>query len=115
MNGRLWNGSVWLYDDCSTFVKEKAAVTVNLDSGVCDATFIERDKFVVVEDSGVLQVFVVIENQLAGSKEVQRLGYACQHDDSILTTSVFHSKSRLVTGGMDCWWEFASLKVQSII
>jgi len=101
MNGRLWNGSVWIYDD-PTFDKEKSAVSLTTESGVCDAAFVEHDKFVVVEDSGVLQVFNIVENPTTQSKSVHCLGYACQHDDSVLTASVFHGKTRLVTGGMDC-------------
>ncbi|XP_043270374.1 methylosome protein 50-like [Venturia canescens] len=102
LNGRLWNGSVWLYNDLTNFDKINALVSSTTESSVCDAVFLETDKFVVVEDSGVLQILQVILNPVTQSKQIQCLGYTCQHDDTILSASAFHKKTRIITAGIDC-------------
>ena len=112
LTGRFWNGSVWYYDDCSAFEKSKATVHAATGSGVVDGSFLKNEKFVVVEDSGVLQVINVVDNAATKSKQMELLGYTCQHDNSILTMSVFDSKDRVVTGGMDCWWVYVLAGMQ---
>lgn len=72
------------------------------ESGVCDAVFLQNDKFVVGEDSGTLQVFD-LSTQPTDSKELQSAGYAALHDSSLLTLSAFADKEHVVSGGMDCW------------
>ncbi|KAK2581316.1 hypothetical protein KPH14_008091 [Odynerus spinipes] len=99
---RYWSGTVWYYNDISDFNRDKAFVATKTESGVCTGAYLERDKFAIGEDSGLLQILGLVEMPDADQQELQCLGYACQHDDSLSTLSVFSDRAHLVTGGMDC-------------
>ncbi|KZC12058.1 PREDICTED: methylosome protein 50-like [Dufourea novaeangliae] len=101
MTDRYWCGTVWYFNDISDFDKNKAVVATKTESGVCDGAHLEHDKFVICEDSGVLQVLGLVDVADTNLQELQSLGYACLHDSSLLTLSVFHDNDHLVTGGMD--------------
>ncbi|XP_011171350.3 methylosome protein 50 [Solenopsis invicta] len=90
-----WNGTLWHYGDIFDFARERASVK-HLDTGICDGAYLSNKKFVCVGDSGAVQIYEIKFG------EMQQLSYACQHDDSILTVSVFSNKRNIVTGGMDC-------------
>ncbi|XP_033340350.2 methylosome protein WDR77 [Megalopta genalis] len=112
MSDRYWTGSLWYYNDISDFDRTKAFLASKTESGVCDGAYLEQDKFVVSEDSGVLQVLGLVETTDIHSHELQSLGYACLHDNSLLTLSVFQDNTHLVTGGMDYCikvWDTAEL------
>lgn len=97
-----WTGTLWHYKDISDFTREKAAVTQQMSNGICDAVYLGYNKFVVVEDSGAVQITEIVQAANEQS-EFQFLERACQHDDSVLTVSGFSNKRNIVTGGMDCW------------
>lgn len=103
MTDRYWSGTVWYYNDTTDFDRDQAFVATKTESGVCDGAYLERDKFVIGEDSGVLQVIGLVEGADTYQQELRSLAYACQHDSSLLTLSVFSDNVHLVTGGMDCW------------
>ena len=112
MTDHYWSGTVWYYKDTADFHRDKAFVATKTKSGVCSAAYLECDKFVISEDSGVLQVIGLVEAAESHLKELQCLGYACQHDNSLLTLSVFSDNAHLVTGGMDYCikvWDIAEL------
>jgi len=96
-----WNGTLWHYKDISDFSREKAVAKQRMDSGVCDAAYLSENRFVSVEDSAAVQIYEITETDK--QFEFQHLAYACQHEDSILTVSVFSNQRNIVTGGMDCW------------
>ncbi|XP_011879747.1 PREDICTED: methylosome protein 50 isoform X2 [Vollenhovia emeryi] len=95
-----WNGTLWHYKDLSDFSQERAAVTQRVSSGVTDAVYLGKSRFVSAEDSGAVQVHEIVETD--EEAKFQPLSYACQHEDSILTMSVFSNRRNIVTGGMDC-------------
>lgn len=97
----FWNGTLWHYKDISDFSRERATVKHQMHSGVCDAAYLDETKFVSVEDSGAVQVYEIVQTDEVS--QFQPLEYACQHEDSILTVSVFSNRRNIVTGGMDCW------------
>lgn len=96
-----WNGTLWHYKDISDFSRERATVMQQLDSGVCDAAYLSKNKFVSVGDNAAVQIYDIIQTDQ--QTQFQQLAYTCQHDDSILTVSVFSNRRNVVTGGMDCW------------
>ncbi|XP_078040859.1 methylosome protein WDR77 [Augochlora pura] len=101
MTDRYWTGSLWYYNDISDFDRKKAYIASKMESGVCDGAYLGQDKFVVSEDTGVLQVLGLVETNDTCVQELQSLQYACQHDSTLLTLSVFQDDIHLVTGGMD--------------
>ncbi|XP_076646990.1 methylosome protein WDR77 isoform X2 [Halictus rubicundus] len=112
MTDRYWSGTVWYYNDILDFTREKAFIATKTESGVCDGAHLGQDKFVISEDSGVLQILGLVETADTQLQELQSLGYACLHDSSLLTLSVFQDNARLVTGGMDYCikvWDTAEL------
>lgn len=112
MTDRYWNGTVWYYNNISDFAREKAFVDTKTESGVCDGVHLEQDKFVISEDSGVIQVYGLVETDEPQVHELQSLGYACQHDSSPLTLAVFQDNVHVVSGGMDYCikvWDTAEL------
>lgn len=96
-----WNGTLWHYTDISDFSRERAVITQRMDNGVCDAVYLSHNRYVSVEDSGAVQIREIVKTD--EEFEFQQLEYACQHEDSILTVSVFSNLRNIVTGGMDCW------------
>ncbi|XP_054013340.1 methylosome protein 50-like isoform X1 [Hylaeus anthracinus] len=112
MADRYWSGTVWYYNDFSDFDIDKAFVATKLESGVCDGAFLEHNKFVISEDTGGLQVLCLAEVPDTHLQEIQSLGYACLHDSSLVTLSVFHDNEHLVTGDLDSCikvWNIAEL------
>ncbi|XP_036144115.1 methylosome protein 50-like isoform X2 [Monomorium pharaonis] len=95
-----WNGILWHYKDLSDFSREKASLVQQLDSGVCDAVYLTKNKFVCVGDSGAVQIYEIIQTNK--HDQFQQLAYTCQHDDTVLTISMFANQRNIVTGGMDC-------------
>ncbi|XP_077265189.1 methylosome protein WDR77 [Temnothorax americanus] len=96
-----WNGTVWYYKDISDFSRNRAAaMTQRTDSGIVDAVYLSKSKFVSVEDSGAVQIYQI--GEMDEGTQFQNLEYACQHDNSVLTVSVFSNRRNIVTGGMDC-------------
>lgn len=96
-----WTGTLWHHKDISDLSRERATVTQLIHSGVCDAAYLDENKFVSVEDSGAVQIYEIVQTD--EESQFQQLEYACQHEDSILTVSVFSNRRNIVTGGMDCW------------
>ena len=114
MTDRYWSGTVWYYNDISDFNRDKGFVATKTESGVCDAIYLEEDKFVITEDSGVLQIFSLAETAETNLQELQCMGYSCLHDSSTLSISAFSDKDHVVTGGMDCClkvWDLSELLV----
>ncbi|KAL0126235.1 hypothetical protein PUN28_004986 [Cardiocondyla obscurior] len=95
-----WYGILWNFKDISNFSRDKATIVHRMESGICDAAYLSESKFVIVEDSGAVQIQQIVESNR--QSQFQQLEYACQHDDSVLTVSVFPNKRNIVTGGMDC-------------
>lgn len=97
-----WTGTLWYYKDISDFAREKAAITQQTSSGVCDAVYLTQNKLVVVDDSGTVEILETVQ-ELDQKPQFYSLERACQHDDSVLTVSKFSNGRNIVTGGMDCW------------
>ncbi|XP_026671978.1 methylosome protein 50-like [Ceratina calcarata] len=111
MTDRYWSGTVWYYNSIADFDRNKAYLATKTESGVCDAVFLESDKFVIGEDSGALQVLQLTKSS-DDSQELQCAGYTCLHDDSLLSLSAFEDKCHVVSGGMDCCikvWDITEL------
>lgn len=102
LSGRYWSGTVWYYNDISDFQRENAFLAKKSESGVCDAAYLSHNKFLIGEDSGVLQISGLADVADSELQELQCLDYACQHDDSLLTLSAFSNKTHAVTSGADC-------------
>ncbi|XP_043261819.1 methylosome protein 50-like [Colletes gigas] len=101
MTSRHWSGSIWYYNQISEFDRDKALVTTNTESGVCDGVYLEHNKFLVADDNGCLQVFNFVE---AGDKHVPMLqcsGFTSSHNSALVTLSVFNDNEHLVTGDSD--------------
>ncbi|XP_046435347.1 methylosome protein 50 [Neodiprion fabricii] len=102
MTDRYWNGTVWYYKDHTDFNRDKATTAMKTESGVCDGACLSgTNKFVICEDSGVLQILSINEMADTHNYELQCLGYSFEHDDAITSVSAFDTNTRLVTGGMD--------------
>lgn len=105
MTDRYWNGTVWYYTgDLKKLDRRDALAGQRTESGVHDIAYLgKHDKFVVGEDSGILQISQLVKRPDSQNEELQCMGYACQHDDSLKSISVFANNTHLVTGGLDCW------------
>ncbi|XP_006565157.2 methylosome protein 50 isoform X2 [Apis mellifera] len=111
LTDRYWNGIVWYYNDIADFDRDKALFAIKTESCVCDAVFLQSDKFVIGEDSGALQIFD-LSKMPNDSEKLQCAGYATLHDSSLLTLSAFTDKEHIVSGGMDCCikiWDISEL------
>ncbi|XP_076764218.1 methylosome protein WDR77 [Xylocopa sonorina] len=111
MTDRYWSGTLWYYNDITDFDRNKAHIATRTESGICDIVPIESDKFVLGEDSGALQIFHLVTKS-DDLQELQCIGYAALHDNSLLSLSMFHDKEHLVSGGMDCCikiWDISEL------
>ncbi|KAI4489579.1 hypothetical protein M0802_011016 [Mischocyttarus mexicanus] len=112
MTDRFWAGTLWYYNDISDFSKSKAFLTTRTVTGISAGAYLDKDKFVIGEDSGLLQVIGLGETSEKDGIELQSFGYACQHDDTLTTISVFSDKAHVVSGGMDCCikvWDISNL------
>ena len=104
MVDRYWNGTIWLYTDLANFDRNHYAAAVRTESGVHVATYLDKyEKFVIGEDTGLLQVFELSLNSETQLYELQCIGYSCQHDDSLTSISTFSNNKHIVTAGMDTW------------
>ena len=106
MIDRHWNGTLWYYNEVENFDKDNSYTALRTESGVSDAAFLGKpEKLVIGEDSGTIQIVELLEVEKGESKRktLQSLHYACQHDDSLISLSVFEDNNHLVSGGLDCW------------
>ncbi|XP_001599571.4 methylosome protein 50 [Nasonia vitripennis] len=102
MVDRYWNGTVWFYGDPSNFEKNQYTAAIRTETGVRAAAYLgKHDKFIIGEDSGLLQVFEVVLKPDTQIQELQCMGYACQHDDSLTSISTFNDDMHIVSAGMD--------------
>ncbi|EZA50092.1 hypothetical protein DMN91_006316 [Ooceraea biroi] len=102
MTDLFWTGALWYFNDISELDRKKAAITQELDTGVCDAVYLNENKFVVVDDSGAVQIFdIMTDNSPEQPAQFLSVAYACQHDSSALTVSLFPDKKNIITAGMD--------------
>jgi len=101
MTDVFWTGNLWHFNDISNLNREHASRTLEVDTGVCNAVYLNQDKFVVVDDNGAVRIFEIctVDKQ----RQLQSIAYACQHDNSALTISLFPNKRNIVTAGMDYW------------
>ena len=58
-------------------------------------------QIIVGEDSGVVQVLNLTESADEHTFHFEPLNCVCEHDDSVLSVSVFSDKKQAVTGGAD--------------
>ncbi|XP_066590331.1 methylosome protein WDR77-like [Prorops nasuta] len=100
MTDRHWTGSIRYYNDHSNYNIDNSAVTIKIDSGASCGAFLDHERFIVGEDSGNLQIFEKCDNT-DSIPEMHSIANACQHDDGLVSLSVFSDKSHTVTGGMD--------------
>lgn len=103
LTDRYWSGTVWYFNGPTSYDKNDAYAVTRTESGVCDAVFLDNYKFLIAEDSGVLQVLEVVKAPETLAPVLQCSGYVCQHDDSITSLAVFDNKTHFVTSSMDCW------------
>ncbi|XP_012263031.2 methylosome protein 50-like [Athalia rosae] len=102
LTGRYWSGTIWYFKDHSKIDRNNPTAARVMESGVCDAAALnETNKFVVGEDSGVIQILSINEMADTHTHELQCLGYSFDHDDSITSISTFDDNIRLVTTAMD--------------
>ncbi|XP_034937934.1 methylosome protein 50-like [Chelonus insularis] len=101
MIDRYWSGTVWFFNGCSNFDRKNATIAMRTESGVCDADFLDKDRFVVTEDSGVIQILEVVQAADTMMPEIRYLKYECQHDDGITSLAIFDNKTHFVTSGLD--------------
>lgn len=114
MTGRFWTGSVWYFlDPDSAPHVDKCLTGIECETGVTDGKFLEdKQKIIIGEDSGVVQVLGLSESADEHSFHFESLNSVCEHDDSVLSVSVFLDRKRAVTGGLDMnikVWDVESL------
>jgi methylosome protein 50 len=104
MVDRYWNGTIWVYNEISNFDRNQYIAATRTESGVCVGTYLGKyDKFVIGEDSGLIQVFEIAMKSHDQETDLKCMGYTCQHDDSLTSMSTFNNGNHIVTGGMDSW------------
>lgn len=101
LTDRYWSGTVWFYNDITDFDRNKAYLAMKTETGVCDAVYLENDKFAICEDSGALQI-LQLTTMPDDTQELQCTAYTALHDDTILSLSTSNDKCYIVSGGMDC-------------
>ncbi|KAK0090999.1 hypothetical protein PV326_003889 [Microctonus aethiopoides] len=109
---RYWSGTVWLFTKNINYERKNAAVTTRTESAVCDGDFLNHSKFIVAEDSGVIQILEVSKSSDTWKPTINCSAYVCQHDDGITSLAVFNNKLNFVTCGMDYCiklWEASEL------
>lgn len=113
MIDRQWNGTLSYYNELEHFDRDNAFAAYRTESGISDAAFLEKhDKCLIGEDSGTVQIVQLhdVENNAYKQKFFKPLHYACQHDDSLISLSVFENNTQFVSGGIDCCiivWDMA--------
>lgn len=108
MIDRNWNGTFWYFKKLENFDKNNAYGALRTESGIADAAYLgQHDKCIIGEDSGTIQIIQLIDEEREDSasslKTFKSLSYSCQHDDCLISLSVFENNVRFVSGGMDCW------------
>ena len=107
MVDRYWSGTIWYHTNVVNFDRNQHAAAIKTESGVREAIYLgKHDKFIIGEDSGMLQIFEIVLNPTTHTQEMQCLGYSCQHDDSISSICRFENNDLIVTAGMDSWYSF---------
>ncbi|KDR20539.1 methylosome protein 50-like [Zootermopsis nevadensis] len=103
LTGRLWTGSVWYFlDPDSAPNVEKCLTGIECETGVSDGKFLEdKQKIIIGEDSGLVQVLGLSESADEHTFRFESLNSVCEHDDGILSVSVFSDRTRALTGGSD--------------
>ncbi|KAG8039889.1 hypothetical protein G9C98_000618 [Cotesia typhae] len=86
LTDRYWSGTVWYFNGATSLNRKDAYAVTRTESTICDAAFLDDKKFLVTEDSGVLQVLEVVKAPETLTPGIQCTGYVCQHDDSITST-----------------------------
>ncbi|KAH0550604.1 methylosome protein 50-like [Cotesia glomerata] len=112
LTDRYWSGTVWYFNGATSLDRKNAYAVTRTESTICDAAFLDDKKFLVAEDSGVVQVLEVIKASETLTPGIQCTGYVCQHDDSITSLAVFDNKTHFVTSSMDCCmkvWQISDL------
>ncbi|XP_043463499.1 methylosome protein 50-like [Leptopilina heterotoma] len=107
MTDRTWSGTFLYFNQLENFDKNNAYGAIRADSGIADAAFLgQHDKCIIGEDSGMIQIVKLIDekNVEGGSmlKSFSPLSYSCEHDDCLITLSVFDNNVTVVSAGMDC-------------
>ncbi|PNF41240.1 hypothetical protein B7P43_G01506 [Cryptotermes secundus] len=103
LTGRFWTGSLWYFlDPDSAPDVEKCLTGIECETGITDGKFLEdNNKVIIGEDSGVVQVLGLSESPGEHTFHFESLSSVCEHDDSVLSVSVFSDGKRAVTGGLD--------------
>jgi len=103
MVDRYWYGTLWYFSEPVSFDRNKYTAALRTESGISDAVFLgKHDKFIIGEDSGLIQIYEVTKRSDTQAKELQFTGYSCQHDDSVTSIALFHDNTHIVSGAMDC-------------
>ncbi|PSN33289.1 hypothetical protein C0J52_20686 [Blattella germanica] len=107
----ICEGSLWYFIEPDAAPDaEKCLTCIDCETGVTDGKFLEdKQKVIVCEDSGAVQVLGLSESAEEHSFHFESLNSVCEHDDSVLSVSVFPDKKYAVTGGADM-----NIKVWSI-
>ncbi|XP_063244764.1 methylosome protein WDR77-like [Bacillus rossius redtenbacheri] len=115
MTGRYWVGSVWYFTDPEAAPDvDKCLTGSTTETGVCDGQFLpDKQKVLVAEDSGTLQLLGLSEVPDEQSIYFSTIESKCEHDDTVLSLSVFPGEMRAVSGSADMnikVWNVENLK-----
>ncbi|KAJ9587386.1 hypothetical protein L9F63_019087 [Diploptera punctata] len=112
LTGRFWTGSLWYFIDPDAAPDvEKCLTGIECETGVTDGKFLEDKQkiFTDIKDSGTVQILGLSESSDEHTFHFESLNSVCEHDDSVLSVSVFPDKTQAVTGSSD-----TNIKVWSI-
>lgn len=116
MTDVFWTGKLWHFDDISNIEKKNAPLTQAVDSGVCDAVYLNENRFIIVGDSGFVQMFEILPTDLDDvPAQLQSLSYTREHDSTALAVSLFPNKKDIVTAGMDYCIKIWSMEVLRVV
>lgn len=98
LTGRYWYGSLWYYEEpTSSLDVEKCTAGVQLEAGIGDALWIDRDKVLIGLDTGGLAVWQLVDNY----KTFVQVCAAGEHDNVVNTVSISADNKKALSASHD--------------
>lgn len=104
LSGRIWSGSIWVFEEIPTVPDiEKCVAGLEFESSVASGLWLDNNRKVIIGcDSGSLHHLTL--NTQSGNKDKNYFtidGIVTEHDDSIVALDLMKNKTKIISGGMD--------------
>ncbi|XP_075471382.1 methylosome protein WDR77 [Ascaphus truei] len=112
LSGRTWGGSIWVFKEPRGAPNESLCTAgVQTEAAVSDVAWVSKRGILVASDSGAVELWEILENESLIVNKFSKY----EHDDMVMTLSVFTGGTQAISGSKDFSVKVWDLKQKTLV